>query len=303
MGASKFGEKILEALIDDGVGICGVITNERTFSISYSDTAVENVNYADIGKLAEENKIPQYCMQKHMLEEQLCDFVIECRPRIFVVAGWYHMVPKKLREMAPAYGLHASLLPKYSGGAPLVWAIIEGASETGITFFQMDSGVDSGPIVGQLSTNIRFSDDIASLYSRMETLGCQLVREYTPRLLDGTAVHQEQDNSFRTTYPQRCPEDGLILWNQTDVEMIRFVRAQTRPYGGAFTFFGSEKVNVWSADISPSKVLLKIGEFKLFDGNLVVGTKQGNIVVTDYDIQFESGLPDQGQFRVVEKEA
>ena len=90
------------------------------------------------------------------------------------------MVPKSWREIAPAYGLHASLLPKYGGGAPLVWAIINGEKETGITPFQMDDGVDSGPIAGQIQEPIKTGDTIATLYARIEQSGVGVVaRNFT----------------------------------------------------------------------------------------------------------------------------
>jgi methionyl-tRNA formyltransferase len=82
-----------------------------------------------------------------MNEPGLFQTVTSWNPDAFLVAGWYHMIPKIWRNLAPAYGLHASLLPDYSGGAPLVWAMINGETKTGVTLFQMDDGVDSGPIV------------------------------------------------------------------------------------------------------------------------------------------------------------
>ena len=92
------------------------------------------------------------------------------------------MIPKRWRELAPAYGLHASLLPDYSGGAPLVWTMINGESETGTTLFKMDSGIDSGPIVGQKAEPIWNDDTIATIYERIESREIELIERYLPLL-------------------------------------------------------------------------------------------------------------------------
>ena len=123
------------------------------------------------------------------------------------------MIPKRWRELAPANGLHASLPPDYSGGAPLVWAMINGESRTGITLFQMDAGVDFGPIVGQKEEQILPSDTIATLYSRIEERGLELLQEVLPQLVHGTLKLKQQDENKRRIMPQRSPEDGLIDWN------------------------------------------------------------------------------------------
>ena len=84
-----------------------------------------------------------------MNESLLIEKVNAWKPDLFIVVGWYHILPKSWRNLAPAYGMHASLLPNYSGGAQLFWAMINGEKKTGITLFKMDDGIDSGPIVGQ----------------------------------------------------------------------------------------------------------------------------------------------------------
>ena len=104
-----------------------------------------------------------------MRDPALLEKVACWKPEAFLVSGWYHMVPRKWRALAPAYGLHASLLPDYSGGAPLVWAMIKGEEKTGITLFQLGDGVDDGPILGQAETPIR-----SRIRSRPCTLGSRI---------------------------------------------------------------------------------------------------------------------------------
>jgi methionyl-tRNA formyltransferase len=224
-----------------------------TFSISYRPEGVTNVLHADFHSLASQAGVPVHSMEGKMADPALVDQVRRWAPDAIVVVGWYHMVPRAIREIAPVYGMHASLLPDYSGGAPLVWAIINGEQRTGITLFKMDEGVDSGEIAGQLATPIYPEDTIATLYARIEELGLELLRTQMPRLATGDAVLTPQEHSKRRVFPQRKPEDGQIDWTWNARRIYDFVRAQTRPYPGAFTFHAGRKIMIWEAWVTDER--------------------------------------------------
>ncbi len=248
IGASRFGLRCLElACRVPGCKVTGVVTAPQTFAISYRPEGVNNVLYADVATFAADRGVPSRTLERSMSEPAMLDAVSAWRPDAFLVAGWYHMVPKSWRDLAPAYGLHASLLPDYSGGAPLVWAMINGETQTGITLFQMDEGVDSGPIVGQAEEPIYADDTIATLYARIEQRGLDLLADALPRLVDGSAVLQPQPAEGRRVMPQRSPEDGRIDWSADSGFLERFVRAQTRPYPGAFSVLDGARLTVWAA--------------------------------------------------------
>jgi methionyl-tRNA formyltransferase len=173
---------------------------------------VVNVLYADVESYCQRHDIPCAVIQLGMKDEALYIKVSAWQPVAFLVADWYHTIPQRWRDLAPAYGLHVSLLPDYSGGAPLVWAMINDEKKTGITFFQFDDGVDSGPVLGQVETEIHDDDTIATLYTRIEELRLALITEHMPVLAVGTAVLTPQDESKRYILPQRGPKDGLIDW-------------------------------------------------------------------------------------------
>jgi methionyl-tRNA formyltransferase len=184
--------------------------------------------------------------------------VRELQPDIIIVAGWYYMLPRSLRELAPrgAAGLHASLLPKYRGGAPLVWATIKGETKTGVSFFYFADGVDEGDIIGQAGFDIAFQDDIADLVYKAAQASVDLIRQYVPLLATGNAPRVPQDHSQATLVPQRQPEDGIIdWWNLSARQVYDWVRAQTRPYPGAFTFLSEEKVTIWKAGLDENSSL------------------------------------------------
>lgn len=262
VGASKFGLRCLEQVIQlPGIEVVGIITNPETFTISYRPTGVRNVLHTNFRPLAEQYHIPTWMMTGKMSDPDLVAQVRSWRPDFILVAGWYHMVPRVIRNIAPAGGLHASLLPDYSGGAPLVWAIINDEPKTGITFFTMDDGVDSGPIIGQAETPIYFEDTIATLYARIEEAGLKLLQEHLPKIAKGEATYTPQDESKRRIVPQRSPEDGQINWNWPARQIYNFIRAQTRPYPGAFTHWGQEKITIWQAGLSdiPNKCVRPAG--------------------------------------------
>lgn len=205
------------------------MTAPSKFTISYSpDRPVVNVLHADFHALAQKEKIPILEMSTKMTDPAVIDFIERCMPEFILVVGWYHMVPEVILKIPPkgVAGIHASLLPKYSGGAPLVWAMINGEQETGLTLFYFDKGVDSGDIIGQRRVTIRLNDTIATLYSRVEEEGLLLLEEMLPRIAARTAPRRPQKEE-RTIFPQRKPEDGKINWSCSSLRVYNFSRAQT----------------------------------------------------------------------------
>ncbi len=250
IGASKFGLRCLEKIAGmPDQKIVGIVTNREIFSISYNPQGVKNVLYADCLSFAEKQQTPFFVMKDRMTDPQLIQTVKDWSPDFILVVGWYHMVPKVIRAIAPVAGLHASLLPDYSGGAPLVWAIIHGEQKTGITFFMFGDGIDSGDIIAQKTEPIYLNDTIASLYARIERHGLYLLEEYLPKIAKKELVLTVQDNTKRRIMPQRKPDDGEIDWAWSSLQIYNFIRAQTKPYPGAFTFFGDERIMVWEAKL------------------------------------------------------
>lgn len=273
IGSSFFGLKCLKACHDiPEVNIIGVITAPRKFSISYQTTRVTNVLHRDIKTFAKSKNIPTYEIKKNMNDLEIFQHVKSWKPDIFLVSGWYHMIPKRFLDFAPAYGLHASLLPDYSGGAPLTWAIINGEKKTGITFFQMDNGVDSGPILGQKSQKILVEDTIGSLYEKIANQGIELVKEVLPQIARGNHTPKPQDETKRRLFPQRNPLDGIIDWTMSANKIYDFIRAQTRPYPGAFSYFFSKKVIIWqSYPLIKKNYKLEPGKLLLIKRKLIAG--------------------------------
>jgi len=250
MGATKFGLRCLRAAIECNQTIVGCTSTPPVFKISYAPEGVKNVNYVDLVEVAKELGVP--CIpydRKNVLG--FASEVAKLRPDVLLVAGWYYMVPSSLRSVAPlgAIGLHGSLLPKYRGGAPLVWAIMNGEREAGLTLFHLEDVADAGDIIGQEKFPIGPDDTIADALARTDQAAERLLKRYLPLLAENRAPRIPQNHADATKFPQRKPEDGQIDWSKSPEETRNFIRAQTRPYPGAFTYIQGKKVTIWDATI------------------------------------------------------
>ncbi|MEZ0372570.1 MAG: methionyl-tRNA formyltransferase [Candidatus Sericytochromatia bacterium] len=250
IGASQFGLRCFRHLAGiEVIELVGLVSNPPVFSISYRPEGVRNVLHADLCAAARELGVPSYLMapDEKMSSPALLEQLTGWQPELILVIGWYHMVPLRIRSLAPTLGMHASLLPEYSGGAPLVWAMIEGETRTGISLFALAEGVDNGPILGQAEVPIAYEDSIASLYARIEIAGLDLLSRHLPELAAGRARFMPQDETLRRIMPQRAPSDGLIDWRLSAKRLYNFIRAQTRPYPGAFGLIGQTRLTIWAA--------------------------------------------------------
>lgn len=236
-GATKFSEEILRHLIDGGINVSVIFTIPQEFSISYSDTKVKNYNHSELSLLAEQNNIPIYYIESSVDGQKTTDYAEQikaAKPDVILVMGWYYMVPKSIRNLASygAWGIHASMLPDYAGGAPLVWAIINGEKETGVTLFKLDDGVDDGDIVVQEKIVIDELDSIKEVYEKVTKVSKKLLLESLNQLPN--IEFKPQDKSKIKVYPQRKPDDGEIDLSKSARDLYNFIRAQSSPYPGAF---------------------------------------------------------------------
>jgi methionyl-tRNA formyltransferase len=250
-GASSLGYSCCKALLDAGHEIVAIFTIPKEFNISYSpEKPVNNVLYRDFNIIGDQYKIPVFEVNQN-IKDYIENLEI-LKPDFILAVGWYYMIPKKILNIAGkgAAGIHASLLPKGRGNAPLVWAIINGESVTGITFFYFSDGVDDGNIIGQREILINEDETIKTLLDKVETESKSILLEYIPLIAENKVKVWVQDESAATYYPKRTPDDGLIDWNMSSEEISRFIRAQTKPYPGAFTIIENKKIIIWDATIN-----------------------------------------------------
>jgi len=250
-GASELGYTCCEYLIKNGHNVVGIFTIEQEFKISYSPNGpVKNYLFKDFRAIGNTYNIPTYIINGNL--KDYYDQLISLKPDFFLVIGWYYMIPEKFLLLAQkgTVGIHASLLPKYRGNAPLVWAMIKGEKETGISLFYLAEGVDLGDIIAQEAFLIDEQDTIKDLLEKTTIASLKILKNYIPKIAEGIAPRFKQDHSNSSTYPKRSPEDGLIDWKWDCERIQNFIRAQTKPYPGAFTIINGKKVIIWDASIT-----------------------------------------------------
>jgi methionyl-tRNA formyltransferase len=177
-------------------------------------------------------------------------FVGGVEPELIFVVGWSQLVRQPFIELVGegVFGMHPTLLPRHRGRAPIPWAILTGLARTGVTLFEIvDATADSGAIVGQLEVGIAPDETATTLFEKLAEAHVELIRQFVPQVIARQAPRIGQDPRRASSWHKRVPADGIIDWETRAPYLYDWVRAQTRPYPGAFTWLGDEKVIVWDA--------------------------------------------------------
>jgi methionyl-tRNA formyltransferase len=191
-----------------------------------------------------------------------------------VVVAYGHILPKWMIDLPPlgCINLHASLLPKYRGAAPIQWSLIRGETVTGVTTMRIDVGLDTGDILLQREVGIQDEDTAESLSHRLSQVGADLMAETLHRLERGEIEPQPQDHARATLAPMLKKEDGRINWTLPAIEIWNRIRG-LRPWPGAYTRFRSKNLHIWAASRPAA------GETAPFDPGTLIA-ERGNLRVT-----------------------
>lgn len=174
------------------------------------------------------------------------------QPDVLVVAAYGLILPQAALELAPcgAVNIHASLLPRWRGAAPIQRALLAGDEQTGISIMQMDAGLDTGPVLAQRSIPIAPVDDAGSLHEKLAALGAEMIVDVLPRL--GSIAGQPQPSEGACYAAKIEKRETVMDWTRGAVELERAVRA-FRPVPGAATVLGNEPIKIWRAAVVPGK--------------------------------------------------
>lgn len=210
--------------------------------------------------------------------------ILEVEPDIIITCAYGQIIPKELLDY-PRLGcinVHASLLPKLRGGAPIHRAIIDGYSETGITIMYMDEKMDTGDIISKASTTILSSDDLESLHDRLSMMGKKLLLETLPSIIDGTNKREKQ-NEKEATYAYNIKrEEEHIDLSKSQEQVFNQIRGLS-PVPGANLLIDDQEFKIYRAEISNRKFNdKKIGCITgLYKNGIGVMTGTGEIILTD----------------------
>lgn len=230
----------LQSLLRHRAKVVGVLE-----LLSDDPTAVSG--YARLHDLAAESGVPCVGFQK-LNEPEIVSQVREWQPDLLFVVGLSQLVKAELLSVPTlaCIGFHPTCLPRGRGRAPVAWLVLD-ATSGAATFFVIDEGADSGPILAQEPFDVQPTDDAKQVTASLEQAIVRVLDRWLPKLLDGEWNPQPQDDTAATYHGKRAPEDGWIDWNKSAREIHALIRAAGRPHPGAFTFLKDRKLLVWRA--------------------------------------------------------
>jgi methionyl-tRNA formyltransferase len=274
MGTPEFAVSSLAACFDIG-DVVAVVTQPDKPKGRGQAVAISPVK-----ALAQERGIPilqPVKLRTPPFSEELRKY----EPDVCVVTAYGRILPKDVLEL-PRKGcvnVHASLLPRFRGAAPIQWSLAHGDAETGVSLMVMDEGLDTGPVLAMRRLPIGPEDTSATLHEKLSKLGGEILREDLPKYLRGELQPKPQPTEGVVLAPIINKEDGLLDFSKPAVELERRVRAFT-PWPGAFTGFGGGRFKVHRARVgagkgAPGTVLVAGPE------GIEVATGEGSLVLLD----------------------
>ncbi|MGZ5543054.1 MAG: methionyl-tRNA formyltransferase [Limisphaerales bacterium] len=181
-------------------------------------------------------------------------------PDLIVQVGWSQIISDRILSIPilGCVGFHSSLLPKDRGGSPVNWALIRGEKRWGTTLFYLEPGLDNGDIIGQEQFDVTLEDTCRTVYQQCGQAMVGLLEKYLPGILARSAPRVKQDDSVATRNKRRKPEDGLIDWNKTSMDLYNWIRALTHPYPGAFSYWSGRKIYIWKSSLMQSSPEMRV---------------------------------------------
>lgn len=264
-GTPQFAVPTLEKLVEAGFNVRLVLTQpDRPKGRGLGLVA------SPVKESAQRLGLPIYQPEKIKQNEELRAKLTEIAPTAIIVVGYGRIIPKWMRDL-PEYGninVHASLLPKYRGAAPIQWAIASGERVTGVTTMRIDEGLDTGDILLQKDLAILDEDTAETLSPRLAAIGAELMIETLRMLAEGTISPQAQKNDEATFAPLLKKEDGRVDFSRSAQEIYNRLRG-FQPWPGAFTSFRRKTLNITATKLSEEKVpqaQLLVKDERLFVG-------------------------------------
>lgn len=246
MGTPDFSVGTLEALVAAGHDVCLAVTQPDK-----PKGRGKEMQFPPVKETAIKHGIPVY-QPKKIREPECVEELRKYNADVMVVVAFGQILPKTILEMTP-YGcinVHASLLPKYRGAAPIQWSIIEGEAVTGVTTMQMDEGLDTGDMIMKEEVPIAEDETGESLHDKLAAAGAALCVETLKALEDKSAVFEKQGESPTAYAKMLTKEMGNIDWNQSAVQIERLVRG-LNSWPSAYTRWNGKGMKIWRAKAEP----------------------------------------------------
>ncbi|HHJ8033898.1 methionyl-tRNA formyltransferase [Streptococcus pyogenes] len=269
MGTPQFSATVLKGLLDNpAYEILGVVTQP--------DRAVgrkKDIKVTPVKQLALEHGISIYQPEKLSGSQELIEIMGLGADGIITAAFGQFLPTILLDSVSFAINVHASLLPKYRGGAPIHYAIMNGDKEAGVTIMEMIKEMDAGDMVAKASTPILETDNVGTLFEKLAIIGRDLLLDSLPAYLSGELKPIPQDHSQATFSPNISPEQEKLDWTMSNQEVFNHIRGMN-PWPVAHTFLEGQRLKIYEAQLAegeglPGQVIVKT------KNSLVIATGQG----------------------------
>lgn len=273
-GYQTWGHRTLRALLDsEHVEVAMVVTHPK------SEHAYERILADSVEDLATDNGVE--AVLAHRPDDALVDKLRRVEPDLIVANNWRTWLPPEIYDL-PSRGtlnVHDSLLPAYAGFSPIIWALINGESEVGVTAHMMDEQLDAGPIVGQRSVQVGPRDTAIDLVHATVELIEPLVADSLKFIAEGRTDWRPQDRSKASFFHKRSLEDSRIDWTWPAEDLDRFVRALADPYPNAYAYYKGERIRIIEASVSD-------GTYGGTPGRIFYPEGTGVVIVAGPDARF-----------------
>ena len=287
MGTPEFAVPTLKALVHEGYDILSVVTQpDRPRGRG------QKLTPSPIKILAEENNLT--ILQPGRLDDSFLNIILPLKPDILIVVAFGQIIPGKVLGSATWGGIniHASLLPKYRGSAPIQWAIINNEKKTGLTTMCMDEGLDTGPIFMQQEVDILEEETSGQLHDRLSSLAPGLLIKALQGLAKGTIEKEKQDESLATYASKLTKEQGFINWDRPAKRICGLIRGLD-PWPGAFTYYHGKMLKLFGCFLAnKGKTFSAPGRIKgLTEKGLEIETGKGTIIIREIQSPGKKRLP------------
>jgi len=282
-GTPSFAAPTLKALLNGPDEVVAVVTQPDR-----RKGRGQKVAATPVKKLALEHGLT-VLQPESVKEEPFIENITNRHSDLFVVVAYGQILPRPVLAI-PKHGavnVHASLLPRYRGAAPIAWAILRGEEETGVTTMMMDEGMDTGAILLQQRNPIEERETGESLHDRLSSLGADVLQKTVEGLKAGTIHPIPQDHSQATYAPSIKKEDGAIDWRKEAREIDRQVRALT-PWPGAFTRWDGKFLKIYKGDVRQGPPRGKTGT-AVWVGADFIEVQTGRDLFLIQEVQVEGG--------------
>ena len=252
MGTPDFAKESLKSLVEANYNVIGVVTNQD----KPKGRGMKMV-FSPVKEYAIEKNLAIYQPEKVKKNEDFINEIKSLNPDVICVVAYGKILPKEILEI-PKYGcinVHASILPKYRGAAPIQWAVLNGDEETGVTTMYMDVGMDTGDIIEIEKTKIGKEETTGELWDRLSKMGGKLLVQTLQKIEQGTNTRIKQGDNF-TMAPMLNKEMAKINWEEKTAEEIHNLVRGLNPIMGAYTFLNGKKIKLWKVKVRSEEELV-----------------------------------------------